>query len=177
VAAVDWGVFKPTYEARRRRPFLEELAAEREAGPEVAPGSLALLRRLEEAAPGDRKELLLGWVQGEVTRVLGFDSSESVERTQGFFKLGMDSLMSVQLRNRLQTGLGRSLPPTVALEYPTVEALTEYLARDVLSFTVPADTRAGVPRDDEGAAREPAPVELSEDELTALLARKLRQIG
>jgi hypothetical protein len=44
-----------------------------------------------------------------------------------FFHLGMDSLMSIQLANQFTAHLGISLPPTLTLEYSTVDALTHYL--------------------------------------------------
>jgi hypothetical protein len=35
--------------------------------------------------------------------------------------------MAVDLRNRLQTALGRELPPTIVFDYPTISGLTGML--------------------------------------------------
>ena len=41
--------------------------------------------------------------------------------------LGLDSLMAVQLRNRLGASLGRTLPVSLAFNYPTLGELTAFL--------------------------------------------------
>ncbi len=67
-------------------------------------------------------------VREQVRRVLGLDPGQPLPARQGFASLGMDSLMSVELRNRLQRGLARTLPTTLTFDYPTVEAMTDYIA-------------------------------------------------
>ncbi len=81
--------------------------------------------QLEAASDEERREILLSFMQTEVTRVLGL--SEPPNPQLEFMDLGMDSLMGVELRNRLQAELGISLTPTVVLNNPSIEALVEYL--------------------------------------------------
>jgi hypothetical protein len=91
--------------------------------------------------------------------------------------MGMDSLMAVQLRQRLENNLdGYSLPLTLAFEYPNIEALTRYLASEVLSLEVVAP-RANIPVNG-GADLQPRDNHdrLSEGELVELLANKLEQL-
>ncbi|MBI3243491.1 MAG: SDR family NAD(P)-dependent oxidoreductase [Chloroflexi bacterium] len=178
VAAVDWGIFRPVYEARRTRPLLEHPAALTKTMTEPsakAPDGFA--RRLQEAAPHERSEILFGYVREQVARVLGFTTPESLDARQGFFKIGMDSMMAVQLRTRLEVALGCSLPPTVALEYPTVETMTHYLAKDVLKLAAPEPAK---PRPELAAAsdaQEKAKLDmLSEDELITMLDDELGAI-
>jgi acyl carrier protein len=66
--------------------------------------------------------------------VLGFGASDTIDPQQGFFSIGMDSVMAVQLRVRLETSLGQALPSTLAFEYPTIESLTNYLGSEVLKL-------------------------------------------
>src|SRR5207248_2227831 len=66
-----------------------------------------------------------------VLGVLGLDSSSAPDAQQGLRDLGMDSLMSIELRNRLQRSVGESLPPTIAFDFPTIDALTDYLLEHV----------------------------------------------
>jgi acyl carrier protein len=44
--------------------------------------------------------------------------------------MGLNSLMAMELRNRLEAALERPLSATLAWNYPTIEALVEYLAHD-----------------------------------------------
>jgi hypothetical protein len=46
---------------------------------------------------------------------------------RGLFAMGMDSLMAVRLKRRLEQKTGLRLPGTVTLTYPTLTALAGYL--------------------------------------------------
>lgn len=178
VAAVDWGVFKPIYEAKRHRPFLKEIRVpHREVDDRRSPTHAGVARLVGAAPSTDRWELLRSHVRQQVARVLGLDSCDAVDPERGFFEMGMDSIMTVELRSRLGADLGRSLPSTLAFEYPTVDALARYLARDVLGLDLGPARRAGVWPGDHGTTAGPVePEKRSEEELTALLAEKLRQL-
>jgi acyl carrier protein len=175
VAAVDWGVFKPIYEAKRRRPLLDEVTVD--AVPpdqEQASSGGRLVGLLQRLPAGERLERLRQHVAEEVAQILGFDSPDAVDPRKGFFKLGMDSMLTVQFRNRLEASLGRPLPSTVAFEYPTVDAMSDYLLHVVLAAELGAAAAATV-RPAAEITPVPAPGDdLSEEELTALLAEKLR---
>ena len=111
-------------------------------------------------------------VLSEVRGVLGLDASREIDSTQGFFELGLDSLTSMELRNRLQKRLSLSLPTTLAFRFPSVTALSEYLAERLgQNSDKPAETttrRAEAPRDIDA---------LSDDEVEALLRERLSEIG
>jgi len=136
VAQVDWQLFKGIYEARGRRPLLENLqdavvgADYRESQPQHS----NILQQLEDAPAHERFERLMTHVQTTVAQVLRLDKSNYPELEQGFADMGMDSLLAVELRSRLQNSLGHSLLTTIAFDYPTIQTLTEYLAKDVLKW-------------------------------------------
>ncbi|HEV2147239.1 MAG TPA: acyl carrier protein, partial [Longimicrobiaceae bacterium] len=120
------------------------------------------------AGPGERTEMLEAHVAAEVARVLGL-GGELPDPRQGFFDQGMDSLMAVELRGRLQAALGRTLPTSTVFNYPTVHSLARFLAEGLPG--------AGEPRDGGPAPGvEPAVDDLgnlSDDQLLALLAGEL----
>lgn len=82
---------------------------------------------LDRTPDGERRERLARHIRERIIAVVGHDPFPPDEPEPSFFELGMDSLMSLDLRNRLQTDLDRALPSTVAFEYPTVEELADYL--------------------------------------------------
>ncbi|MCX5612884.1 acyltransferase domain-containing protein [Streptomyces sp. NBC_00047] len=86
-----------------------------------------LVAAVAAAEPGDaRAELVRGEVAAAVAGTLEL-SPDRVDRTAGFFQMGMDSTLARDARIRLETLLGRRLPATVMFEHPSVEALSAHL--------------------------------------------------
>ena len=77
--------------------------------------------------------------------------------------LGMDSVMALDLRNRLEEATGLQLPATLPFDHPTASKLVRELGRR-LGRTAPTETEAAVDA-------------LSEEEAEAALAAALDQIG
>ena len=87
----------------------------------------------------------MGYLQAEVAKVLALPPNQLPGLQQGFFDLGMDSLMTVELRNRLETSLGISIPSTVIFEYPTIADLAEYLVGEVFNVETLYITSPNIP--------------------------------
>ena len=106
-------------------------------------GKSEFLLQLEQAEPPRRRELLQRGVEKWSAEVLGLPS---VNPRQRLFDLGLDSLMAVELRNRLQRAVGLHLTPTLVFEYPTIEAITELIFQQVFTATAAPVAEASVPR-------------------------------
>ncbi len=171
IAAVDWSLLKPAYETRRQRPFLELMATRsvtRQVGATVE--QPALLGQIDGLPVGERRDRIVAFLRGEVARALGIKSAQSIDTGTGLFEMGMDSLMSVELKARIETAVGKSLPSTLTFNYPTIDALTGFLDGSVLPVAAQAVPVQVV------QARASSPVigdDMSEDDLAVLLAAKL----
>jgi acyl transferase domain-containing protein len=180
VAQLDWSKLLPALEARAPRPLLSEM---RPRAADFAEPS-ALRRRIESAAPPHREALLVAWLRGEVARLVGNGMPEAVDPSQGFFEMGFDSLMGVELKRRIEAALGLGLARTITFEHPNVAALARHLASATGSTPPPArrtsppgrpHRRRGADPTD-GTARGAAPEPLSDDEAEALLLKELESM-
>ncbi|AKT40699.1 type I polyketide synthase [Chondromyces crocatus] len=104
-----------------------------------------LVRKLGAATPTERQSLLLDHVATEVATVLGRDPTQPLDPNRGFADLGMDSLMAVELKNRLQASLERPLSPTLIFNHPSVTQLADHLVELFADSAPPSTRRAGAP--------------------------------
>ena len=129
VMSMDWSVFEEAVEDRP--PFLEDLLSA-DADDEAASASPKdLLSQLREAPAAAPEDLLVSFLQQEVQAVLRLPTAP--EPTVGFFDLGMDSLMAVELRNRLNRAFADEyvVPNTVVFDYPDIASLARHLTEEL----------------------------------------------
>ena len=120
---------------------------------------------------------MLAYLQGEVAKVLRLSASQLPNPQQGFFEMGMDSLMAIELKNRLEAGLGSDLPSTLAFEYPTIESLSQYIKSQVLGWDYPmADDSELLPSEDERVKALSEVEQLAEDDVEASIAQRLAEL-
>ncbi len=105
---------------------MEELEIQASAISPSTPAS-DILQRLKQARAKESYSLLITRLQEEVTQILGLAFSEWPTVQQGFFEMGMDSLMAVELKTRLAKHLGMTLPNTLIFDYPNLHKLAHYL--------------------------------------------------
>ena len=149
VSPINWSQFMRQFSSGGVPAWLSRMAAEvnsaKASADRAAPAPKAqqaeLLAQLEQATPDRQYDLLTTYVSDQVAKVLGMESGQAVDPSTPLNEMGLDSLMAVELRNRLTASLGlkRNLPATLVFDYPSVEALASYLFQDVLGLGAEAE--------------------------------------
>jgi aryl carrier-like protein len=84
--------------------------------------------------------LLAAFLRERTLKVLGLDPARSIDPRTPLGDMGLDSLLAVELRNTIGSGIGRTLPATLLFDHPTLDALTDHLFAELGG--APADTEA-----------------------------------
>jgi acyl transferase domain-containing protein/acyl-CoA synthetase (AMP-forming)/AMP-acid ligase II/acyl carrier protein len=109
VMAADWGLVKaalpPRVEARLLARLLESVAPLAEANASTGNGNRPVDRLAQIADATEREVALTEYLRETVAGVLKLDKAK-LDSSQTLTGLGMDSIMAVELKNRLETGLG-----------------------------------------------------------------------
>ncbi|MCB8984309.1 MAG: SDR family NAD(P)-dependent oxidoreductase [Ardenticatenaceae bacterium] len=174
VMPVDWTNFRRKF---GHLPFFADLMRQPEKAAvvgetAVSPSHPNLMTQLAEAAANRRRAIMLAFVETETRQVLGLDESDALDERAALSDMGLDSLMAVELKNRLSTGLTllRPLPATLVFDYPTTAAITEYLLENVaLGSSASADDDAPVAEEAEQPGNGRSPLD-SLDDIDALAA-------
>jgi myxalamid-type polyketide synthase MxaE and MxaD len=166
----DWRSYERADPGGARRPLLGAVCTgggEVEAQSAEAPAD-SVLRRIEHADPDERLKLLEAHLRQQLADVLKAPLSK-IDPNRPLGTLGLESLLSLELRTRLERSLGVQLSATMVWNHPTVCALARYLAGrlNIAGDSVPAAV-AATPVPEAQAA--PPIDELSEEQaLQALL--------
>jgi acyl carrier protein len=117
---IDWRAFARAYPAFAAEPFLELVVPERNAVG-MTPARLSIAALLSEPVE-TQFTLAAGYLRTEAARVLGI-AADLLDVTTPLSSFGFDSLMAVQLKNRIEADLGITIAMINILHGPSVERL------------------------------------------------------
>jgi NAD(P)-dependent dehydrogenase (short-subunit alcohol dehydrogenase family)/acyl carrier protein len=150
--ALDASELLDFYPHLARWPYLQELANEQRT---QSLGDPELLARLHA---GDLVQNMREYLRAELARVVRIAPAR-IEDEAPLSRLGLDSLMGLELRRRLEATLGITLPATLVWTYPTLHAVADFLSEQI-AVTAPLEQSA--------EARESQLSELSDQQLWEL---------
>jgi acyl carrier protein len=94
-----------------------------------------LRAQLAGKSAAQQEQLLAGLIRDHAAAVLRHTDSEAILSDRTFREQGFDSLMTVELRNRLNAATGLALPSTLIFDHPLPRSLARHLRAQML----PAD--------------------------------------
>ncbi|MFZ1425967.1 MAG: SDR family NAD(P)-dependent oxidoreductase, partial [Geminicoccaceae bacterium] len=129
LARADWRRFVGTIESRRRHPLFDRLR----------PRLVTAAVPSGEAPP--RRVLSGSDLRGLVAEILGHPDPGALDPNRGLFEQGLDSLMALTLRRRLEQATGEPVPTAILFSHPSLARLEEWLQGRTGSRTIAAPTR------------------------------------
>ena len=103
------------------------------------------MQRLQSHPAAARRDVLIDFVQAQAAAVLALPDHDAIALNTGLFDLGMDSLMAVELKRRLERGVGKPLPSTLTFNYPNVGALAAFLDSQLTDTMAHPASRVAAP--------------------------------
>jgi acyl carrier protein len=89
-------------------------------------------------------DFLKSWLSGWMAHELATDPGE-LDTAQTFLSYGLDSVQAMSMVGDLEAKFSRRLNPTLAWDYPTIDALAQHLA-DHLEVAAPPESLRSVPK-------------------------------
>lgn len=170
VADVDWAALRAAYESRRPQPLLSRIATSDAAVPSSATEDADVLPpNINLMGQEERRAVLDQIVRRVVAGVIGLKSPESIDAALSLFKMGLDSLMAIQVQRRLERATAETLPAAFAFNYPTLDAMVELLDSGIAA-RVPAAGEIDASMDLLSRVDE-----LSAEEIDALLSQMAKE--
>ncbi len=123
---------------------------------------------IRTATKSERAPRMEAFVRASARKVLGLSSDYSVPGETPLQRLGLDSLMALELRNLLSQALGRPLRATLLFDYSTVRALAQYLLGLVVEEEDGVGKDAGKLREGRQSDREDSGVAAKDSDLSSL---------
>ena len=124
ILSADWEKFASSYEARTGGKLLSELAVSKKRKRRTN-----LLEKLDSMEPDRRAEAIRRHLDSEIRRITESTKAELDDLDRGFFDLGMDSLMIVELVRDLGAEFNDDIPAAITFELSTPARLADHLLK------------------------------------------------
>ena len=181
VAEMDWSKFLNHFPKAATAPFYDEVRKfantpeTKKSTVEDKTKSVNWHEVLTKFEPTQRSHQLIRLLEAAINKVIGADENDAIGLRKPLFDLGLDSLTAVELKNRLESNLSCKLSSTLLFDYPTLEALGEFLKAQMSDLFEPIHQVIEEPIDEAQGKINDQLDDLSQDDLEMLLASKLKK--
>ena len=122
---IDWMRFSQNYPSALLHEFIRVQTPQKLVE--------SFVEQLNSQPAEQQRNFLNEWLREQVCAVLELPKSTAIESRQRLFDFGLDSLMAVELKNRLDKATSKKLRSTLIFDYPTLETLSQHLADQLLN--------------------------------------------
>jgi acyl carrier protein len=130
VADVDWERFKDVYQARGKRSLLDAIESSSNITEETHSVHSELLQQLESVSEDQWHPMIENYLEREISNTLKL-ADEHTDAQQSLYDLGFDSLMAIELKNRLKNELNVEIPTADLIEGFSLSSLAERISNEL----------------------------------------------
>jgi acyl transferase domain-containing protein/NADPH:quinone reductase-like Zn-dependent oxidoreductase/SAM-dependent methyltransferase/acyl carrier protein len=131
VGPIDWGrltewrggVPNPAFPSPAQPHSIEDRSAPNKAIIKAGHDENGILQQLAEAPPERKRKVLDGFLENTIRASFALPEGRKLDPRTPFGELGLDSLLAIELRNRIGKALGQRLPATLLFENPSLAEL------------------------------------------------------
>jgi acyl transferase domain-containing protein/acyl-CoA synthetase (AMP-forming)/AMP-acid ligase II/acyl carrier protein len=120
IVPINWSQWQANHNVR---PYYQNLATNKNSS-----NNHNYKQQLVNANPQQHQQLLTKQISEQVGKILGINNPNDLDLELGFTELGLDSLGSVELRNKLQTNYDVRLSASITYNYPNIKAIAYHLS-------------------------------------------------
>ena len=161
---IDWSTFNQAFNINQ--PFFAEVIIPKENSQNAK-----LLEQLKSVPIDERTTTLSQGIEQILREVTGLSTTNVIPQQTSFLELGLNSLMVIEFKNRLENNLACTLSSSVIFDYPNIASITNYLQEEVLADSIEFEVKITSETDTLNPYDS-----LDEDELTILLNQKLAEL-
>ena len=128
VAPFDWSLLKKHF--AHNVPILYRQVLNTQSEGLTQSNNISWLKELQNTPEEQRISRLAELIQVVVAKIMRFSDFKDIPLDKDLFELGLDSLLAIELRNRIQDELQCNLSTTILFDYTNINLLADHISKD-----------------------------------------------
>ena len=171
---IDWDILVSNIGKAGMPPFLSSfITGQTSIIKESEKSESKFLEELGQTKTNERKKLVIDFLTKQTIRVLGLEQTYELDTENHLSEMGLDSLMAIELKNSIDNAIGKNLPATLVFNYPSIDAISDYILKDILKLNDQEENKEEISGNEEENSTLEEIENLSDEEAEALLLKKL----